>query len=125
MPHGTYDIHVSRGPEWDVSTVRDVRIAERGAAVDTALRHVVTTPGWLSADFHVHAAASFDSRVPMLARVYEFVSDGVEMIVSTDHNFISNYAPYIAEPELAEAFWSETFEFLDYDAAVWWLACEP
>jgi hypothetical protein len=97
VPHGTYDIYVSRGPEWDVSIVRDVRIAEGGAAVDTALRHVVTTPGWLSADFHVHAAASFDSRVPMLARVYEFVSDGVEMIVSTDHNFISNYAPYIAE----------------------------
>jgi hypothetical protein len=29
--------------------------------------------------------------------VYEFCSDGVELIVSTDHNVVSNYEPVIAE----------------------------
>ena len=33
----------------------------------------------------------------MRDRVYEFVSDGVDMIVSTDHNVVSNYQPVIAD----------------------------
>jgi hypothetical protein len=56
---------------------------------------VVETRGWLSGDFHVHAASSPDSQVPMQDRVYEFIADGVELIVSTDHNVVSDYAPII------------------------------
>ena len=61
--------------------------------VQARLRHVVDTHGWLSADFHVHAARSPDSRVPMHDRIYEFVADGVELIVATDHNVVCDYAP--------------------------------
>jgi hypothetical protein len=97
LPTGTYDVYASRGPEWDLSIARQVRITEAGAMVRARLRHVVDTRGWLSADFHVHAAPSSDSHVPMQDRVYEFISDGVEMIVSTDHNVVSDYAPTIHE----------------------------
>jgi hypothetical protein len=97
LPHGTYDVHVSRGPEWELSVQRGVLVRDVGARVVATLRHVLKTEGWLSADFHVHAAPSFDSRVPMMARVYEFAADGVELLVSTDHNIISDYAPLIAE----------------------------
>ena len=65
----------------------------RGGAPRARGRH----DGWLSADFHVHAAPSPDSRVPMHDRIYEFVADGVEMIVSTDHNVVSDYDPIIRE----------------------------
>jgi len=68
-----------------------------GAVVTARLEHVVDTHDWLSADFHVHAARSPDSRVPMQDRIYEFVADDVQMIVSTDHNVISDYEPYIRE----------------------------
>ena len=94
---GTYDIWISRGPEWDVSINRAIRIGGRPVAVTGKLKHVVDTRGWLSGDFHVHAAASSDSQVPMQDRIYEFLSDGVEMIVSTDHNTVSDYAPIIAQ----------------------------
>ncbi len=97
VPFGDYDVTVSRGPEWDVVVVPDVNVGLEGAEIRASLHHVIETPGWVSGDFHVHAARSPDSRVPMLARVYEFVSDGVEVIVSTDHNTLSDYAPYIAE----------------------------
>jgi hypothetical protein len=97
VPFGTYDITVSRGPEWEISTSRRVKIAAAGATITARLRHVVETPGWISADFHVHAARSPDSRVPMQDRIYEFVADDVQMIVSTDHNVISDYEPYIKE----------------------------
>ena len=96
VPVGTYDITISRGPEWDIHTERGVKIrTERPAAVRARLSHVVDTHEWLSADFHVHAARSPDSHVPMEDRIYEFVADGVEMIVSTDHNVISDYEPFI------------------------------
>ena len=65
--------------------------------VTARLAHVVDTHDWLSADFHVHAARSPDSRVPMQDRIYEFVADDVQMIVATDHNVVSDYEPYIRE----------------------------
>jgi hypothetical protein len=98
VPAGTYDIYVSRGPEWDLAVERKVKIgAGKSVVLSARLKHVVDTAGWLSADFHVHAAHSSDSHVPMHDRVYEFVSDGVELITSTDHNVVSNYQPVIAE----------------------------
>ena len=37
----------------------------------------------------------------------------------------AGHAPYIAESELREAFWGETFEFLDYNPYTFYLACDP
>jgi hypothetical protein len=96
LPVGTYDVTVSRGPEWDIATQR-VTVTQKGAALTARLAHVVDTPEWLSGDFHVHAARSPDSRVPMQDRIYEFVADDVELIVATDHNVVSDYEPYIKE----------------------------
>jgi hypothetical protein len=96
VPVGTYDVTVSRGPEWDIQT-RRVKIGAKGVSIAVRLTHVVPTPEWLSGDFHVHAARSPDSRVPMQDRIYEFVADDVQLIVSTDHNVVSDYDPYIRE----------------------------
>jgi hypothetical protein len=97
VPLGSYDVTVSRGPEWDVTVVRRLKLGGKGAFITARLTHVVDSEGWLSADFHVHAARSPDSRVPMHDRIYEFVADDVQMIVSTDHNVISDYDPFIRE----------------------------
>jgi hypothetical protein len=96
VPVGTYDVTVSRGPEWDIQT-RRVKIGPKGASLAARLTHVVPTPEWISGDFHVHAARSPDSRVPMQDRIYEFVADDVQLIVATDHNVVSDYDPYIRE----------------------------
>jgi hypothetical protein len=98
VPAGTYDVFVSRGPEWEMVVARALAITAAAPAKLTAkLRHVVDTTGWISADFHVHAQMSSDSHVPMHDRIYEFLSDGVDVITSTDHNVVADYAPLIAE----------------------------
>ncbi len=102
VPIGTYDVYISRGPEWDVMVERRLRVTADGVVVTARLNHVIDTRGWLSADFHVHAAPSPDSVVPLQHRVIEFAADGVEMIVSTDHNVVSNYQPSIDELGLGE-----------------------
>jgi hypothetical protein len=103
VPLGTYDIYVSRGLEWDIAIERGVKIGVEGAAITARLEHVIDTRGWLSADFHVHAARSPDSIVPMPHRIIEFVSDGVEMIVSTDHNVVADYQPIIEQLGLSRS----------------------
>ena len=96
VPTGVYDITASRGPEWTISTQR-ITVTRDGSEIHARLKHVIDTTGWVSSDFHVHAAPSPDSRVPMRDRVYEFVADGVDMIVATDHNVVSDYRPLIEE----------------------------
>jgi hypothetical protein len=108
VPVGTYDVWVSHGPEWDTARERVTINAGAETEIRTRLRHVIDTPGWISADFHVHSAASLDSRVPMRDRVFQFVADGVDLIIATDHNVIADYAPVIAELGVADLLASAT-----------------
>lgn len=100
MPPGVYDIFVSRGIEWSLFVVPRVEIGAAGYDLRARLDHVVDTTGWLSGDFHVHAAPSWDSYVPLENRAIEFVVEGVDLIVSTDHNIVADYAPVIVELDL-------------------------
>jgi hypothetical protein len=97
VPPGTYDVYVSRGPEWDMSVHRKVKVDKDDLTIAAQLHHVVDSRGWLSADFHVHAAPSPDSVVPLAHRILEFVADGIDMIVSTDHNTVTDYGPTIKQ----------------------------
>lgn len=94
VPPGSYHVVVSHGIEW-TTLETDLTVTQGGGVLEGELRRAFETPGYLSADLHVHAASSFDSRVPMEARVHQFVADGVDFIVSTDHNIIADYAPVI------------------------------
>jgi hypothetical protein len=97
VPLGTYDIYISRGPEWDVSVNRKGQAGPRGREDCRQASSRGGHHGWLSADFHVHAAPSPDSIVPLSHRILEFVADGIDMIVSTDHNVVTDYAPTIRQ----------------------------
>ncbi len=108
VPEGTYDVWISHGPEWDTSRER-VTITKGGEVeLSVVLHHSIDTPGWISGDFHVHAAPSLDSRVPQRDRVHQFLADGVDLIVSTDHNIIADYAPIIAELGVSDLLASAT-----------------
>lgn len=98
---GHYRVHATRGPEFGVTST-ELRIAA-GERVDLELdapQRVLETPGWISADLHVHAAPSDDSTVPMRRRLASFVAEGGEILVSTDHDNVSDYAPLIERHDL-------------------------
>jgi hypothetical protein len=96
IPAGRYEVQVSRGPEWDVSVER-VEITPRGADLVARLSRVVRTDGWLSADLHVHADPSADSRVPPHSRARQLAAEGVDLLVSMDHDAVTDYAPVVDE----------------------------
>lgn len=100
LPAGRYDLWVSRGIEYTV----DHRVVDAStvSSLTFTLAHVVDTTGYLGADFHAHARPSFESvldpsGLPSLPdRVLHFVTEGVEIIGSSDHDCVVDYAPTIA-----------------------------
>lgn len=98
VPAGRYDIWVSRGIEYTLAAARNVLVRPGEPLIlEAALRRVVAPPGWISADLHVHTANSADSPVPLEARVHQFAADGVEVLVATDHNHISDIARAVSD----------------------------
>lgn len=97
---GSYELVVSRGPEYELTRV-NVELGA-GALVTKQLRLVraFSSPGWVSGDFHLHAAPSTDSDVPLDVRVTTCAAEGLEIATSTDHNFITDYRPVIASEGL-------------------------
>jgi hypothetical protein len=92
---GTYEVYISRGPEYEVDR-RTVTVEPGGnARVQGVLRRTVKTPGYLSADLHMHARGSIDSGLDYTLRVQSIAAEGLEVVVATDHNYISDYEPFI------------------------------
>jgi hypothetical protein len=102
-PPGQYQVLVSRGPEYSgwPSTYpaqgQAVDLTTADQSLDAVLAHVVDTTGWMSADLHVHAMGSPDSNVDNSVRVATFAAEGVDVLVSTDHDFVMDYAPLIKD----------------------------
>ena len=93
---GVYDLVVSRGPEYEVTTkTLDLR-AGQFAAEQLTLTRAYDSPGWISGDFHLHAQPSTDSGLPIDQRVISCAAEGLEVAVATDHNYVTDYAPVIA-----------------------------
>jgi hypothetical protein len=101
LPPGQYEAVVSRGPEYsawpDTWPTRgapvDLRTAD--ATLAATVSRVLDTPGWVSADLHVHAVASPDSAVQNELRVAHFLAEGVDVLLSTDHEVITDFAPVV------------------------------
>lgn len=93
----TYTLSISRGIEYTIQKVDSVVVSAGPLtkAGIVGLKRVVDTNGYLSADFHIHSGRSFDSSLPLEARVRSFAGEGVEVMVSTDHDINTDYAPAI------------------------------
>ncbi|MBI4510787.1 MAG: CehA/McbA family metallohydrolase [Deltaproteobacteria bacterium] len=97
---GPYRVHASRGPEWSVG--EQVVTAAPGASskLEFRLRRVVDTTGYVATEFHQHALGSPDSFVSLEDRVKTLVAEGVEFFASSDHDYLSDYAPFIDQLKL-------------------------
>jgi Carboxypeptidase regulatory-like domain len=93
---GTYDVVVSRGPEYELERSQIVVPPGGSAMVSAGLRRVVDTTGWISGDYHQHCQGSIDSPVPIADRVREDLAEGVEFPAATDHDNITDFRPAIA-----------------------------
>ncbi|MCH2186213.1 CehA/McbA family metallohydrolase, partial [Myxococcota bacterium] len=103
LPPGQYRVLATRGPEWSVSeTTLEVKPGKASSLHLDPLRRSFTADGTLSADFHVHAAPSDDSSLPVRQQVAAFVAMGTEVLVSTEHDVVFDYFPMIEEMGLTQ-----------------------
>lgn len=103
VPPGAYEVLVSRGPEhsgWPATFPtlgQPVDLTATDQTLDAVIAQAVDSNGWLSADLHVHAVNSPGSLVPNRARVLSVAAEGLDVLVSGDTDFVTDYAPVIAE----------------------------
>jgi len=92
---GEYTVTVSRGYEYEIDA-QNVTIATGATATFTSvIERVVNTTGYMSADFHDHTEFSVDSQANVQHRIVEFMAEGIEMPVVTDHDTVSDLMPYV------------------------------
>jgi hypothetical protein len=93
---GRYQVYATRGPEYGVRratlAVGSGEVLPLEIGVPEPAR---TTPGWISADLHVHAVGSDDSTLPMRTRIDTLLAQGLDVVVSTDHDQLVDYGPLI------------------------------
>lgn len=107
LPPGKYRVVVTRGTshtlwpaDYDTATNPGQQIEVVGGEtveLFPVVAKALDTAGWLSGDFHVHAVNSPDAPVHNRDRVRSFMSEAMDVLVSTDHDFITDYAPIIEE----------------------------
>ncbi len=97
---GNYIFTFSRGPEYELAT-QIISVATFGetTVAPGVLHRVIKTPGYISADFHVHAQASPDSGVPAGMRAMAGAGEGLDVLHSSDHDYLFDYAPVVSELE--------------------------
>jgi len=99
---GTYDLVVSRGPEYEVHRDRVTIAAGQTVTRSVRLTRAFASPGWISADVHLHSGPSTDSGLPIEDRVLACAAEGLDLAVSTEHNFLADYDPAISKLQLTD-----------------------
>ena len=107
LPAGDYVMYATRGIEYELGVQRFSVSGTAPVDLQLQVARTVDTSGWVSADFHVHSNPSHDSGISPETRVGTMVSEHVEFLVSSDHDFVTDFRPVIEdlslEPWIASA----------------------
>ncbi len=92
---GDYVAAVTRGYEYEYDWVPVTAVAGQTATLQASLSHVVDTSGYLALDSHTHTRWSIDSQLSEQDRVAQAAADHVELVVTTEHDYVFDIAPTI------------------------------
>ncbi|MBW2255899.1 MAG: hypothetical protein JRI25_15050, partial [Deltaproteobacteria bacterium] len=99
---GAYDVVVVHGMEYSLHREAVALEAGETVTVDATLVRVVDTTGYLSGDFHFHGARGPDTAIRNTDRVVNAAADGLEVMVATDHAYVTDYRPIIEATGLSD-----------------------
>jgi hypothetical protein len=93
VPLGRYYVYAFHGPFWSLAR-EAVTIMPGESTLQLRLTKLngLKPPGTLSADFHIHGAASFDSSIPDVDRVLSFSASDLDVAIGTDHDVVYDYS---------------------------------
>jgi hypothetical protein len=95
---GIYRFVISRGPEYGAwEQVVDVAANAQTSIEGVSLARASLTPGFISADLHVHSITSPDSGLSQGIRALAAAGEALDVLQSTDHDFVTDYGPVVAD----------------------------
>jgi hypothetical protein len=99
---GDYQVVVSRGPRYSAYK-QDISIAPgQTTTVDARIAQVIETPGFVSADFHVHSIDSPDAEVSRAERVATYLAEDVDFFTPSDHGIRTDFTDTLAAMDVLD-----------------------
>jgi hypothetical protein len=95
VPPGEHRVIVSRGYEWELFDQTVTVAPGETLELAPALAHSVDTADVMCADFHIHSFMSADSSDPIEHKVKGAIADGLDIPVSSEHEWIVDFQPVI------------------------------
>jgi hypothetical protein len=95
VPPGRHRVIVSRGFEWELHDQTVEVTAGSVRTVEAELVRSVDSTGVMCADFHIHSYFSADSSDPVEYKVRGAIADGLEIPVSSEHEWIVDFQPVV------------------------------
>jgi hypothetical protein len=97
VPVGRYHVYAFHGPFWSLGH-QVVTLVPGPSTLQFQLTRLPLQPvGTVSADLHVHGSGSFDSQLPDFDRVLSFAASDLDVIISTEHEVITDFSGMIAQ----------------------------
>ena len=101
LPVGTYIISASRGPEYTLDQ-KVIEVSENSQQeLVFHINKVVDTKNLISVDPHMHTLNS-DGSMTVAERILSVVAEGVDVAISADHNYLSDYPSVLKKLGLGE-----------------------
>jgi hypothetical protein len=101
LPVGTYMISASRGPEYTLDQRFVELLKDSLQEVVFQIDKIIETTDLISVDPHMHTLNS-DGSMTIAERIKSVVAEGVDVAISTDHNYISDYPSILKKLGLGE-----------------------
>lgn len=97
VPPGEHRVIVSRGYEWELHDETVSVGSGEVTEVTAVLEHSVDSTGVMCADFHIHTHHSADSSDPISLKVKSAIADGLDIPVSSEHDWVIDFQPVIED----------------------------
>lgn len=117
VPPGRHRVIVSRGYEWEIFDQVVEVSAGSSAPLDVSLERSVQSDGVMCADFHIHSQQSADSSDRVMDKVMGAIADGLEIPVSSEHEWVIDFQPVVEE--LGMTSWARGFPSSELTTFSW------
>jgi hypothetical protein len=115
VPPAEHRVVVSRGYEYELHDQTFTIAAGQTVEVPATLLRSVDSTGVMCADFHIHSYQSPDSSDPIDFKVKGAVVDGLEIPVSSEHEWVVDFGPVVESLGLTKwAFGMPSSEFTTF-----------
>ncbi len=117
VPPGQHRVVVTRGYEYELYDAPATATLGTTTTIAASLARSVDSPGVMCADFHIHSHFSADSDDEPELKVRGAIADGLEVPVSSEHEWIIDFQPIIQRLGLTK--WAYGFPSEELTTFAW------